>query len=259
MKKVVWSLVVLVLAISCGEEDKAVDCNLSDLSTAVVSQSAETCKTGGQVEFSTSGGDTPYEYSVNGISFQKEAVFKNLSAGDYVLLTRDDNNCLVETAFAIASEIPEFTVVVEEIQAAGCDGNTGEATVNVTGGSGPYTYILDGSPMNDQITYTNLEKGTHTLSITDIEGCDNDDTFYIPSGISFKDEIQPIITNNCAIEGCHVAGNAIVPFTEFENIQSYAQLIKTNTQNKTMPKDGSITDEEIQMLACWVDDGALNN
>ena len=45
----------------------------------------------------------------------------------------------------------------------------------------------------------------------------------------------------------------------FANVQGNAGQIKTLTGNRTMPAEGSLTQAEIDMIACWVDDGAVAN
>ena len=49
-------------------------------------------------------------------------------------------------------------------------------------------------------------------------------------------------------------------FTVFSNIQSSASQIKSLTQSGAMPKNGSkLSQTQLDAIACWVDDGALNN
>jgi len=35
--------------------------------------------------------------------------------------------------------------------------------------------------------------------------------------------------------------------------------MKARTQSRNMPKEGTLTQAEIDAIGCWVDDGALNN
>ena len=48
----------------------------------------------------------------------------------------------------------------------------------------------------------------------------------------------------------------------FANVQAKAQQIKIQTTNKTMPLDlapDGLPDEQIKLIACWVNQGAKNN
>jgi len=55
-----------------------------------------TCVDGddGSITVSATGGTAPYEYSIDGFSFQSSAVFDGLSAGVYPVVVRDDNACI---------------------------------------------------------------------------------------------------------------------------------------------------------------------
>lgn len=48
----------------------------------------------GSITAAAQGGVTPYEYSINGVTFQSSNVFTGLGAGDYAVLVRDDNGCI---------------------------------------------------------------------------------------------------------------------------------------------------------------------
>ena len=47
----------------------------------------------GEIQFIGQGGRPPYQYSLDGVVFQKNDVFKNLPAGSYSLIVRDTANC----------------------------------------------------------------------------------------------------------------------------------------------------------------------
>jgi len=79
------------------------------------------------------------------------------------------------------------------------------------------------------------------------------------SGVSFSASISPIISTNCALPQCHGGSPFLPDFREFSIIQSKAAKIRTRTQNRSMPQIGSLTQQEIDLIACWVDDGALDN
>jgi len=86
--------------------------------------------------------------------------------------------------------------------------------------------------------------------------------------VSFDVDIQPIIDSKCAIVGdggCHNGGNgASLNWTVFSNFQSNATDVKDRITRSPgadgkMPKIGTLTDEQIQLLVCWVDQGAKDN
>lgn len=86
--------------------------------------------------------------------------------------------------------------------------------------------------------------------------------------ISYAGDVWPIISTHCAIVGdggCHNGGNGPTrDWREFSNVQSHATQIRdriTRTPGSAgyMPKIGSLTDEQIRTISCWVEQGAQNN
>jgi len=86
--------------------------------------------------------------------------------------------------------------------------------------------------------------------------------------VSFAGDILPIINAKCAIVGdggCHNGGNGPTrDWREFDNFQGHSASIKDRVTrpagtNGHMPKIGSLTDEELRMLVCWVEQGAQEN
>lgn len=81
-------------------------------------------------------------------------------------------------------------------------------------------------------------------------------------GASFSQTVNPIIQTNCAIPGCHVNGGQPPALTTYEEISANGQLVKIRTSNGTMPPSTSgksLTKEEIDAIACWVEAGTPNN
>jgi hypothetical protein len=112
----------------------------------------------------------------------------------------------------------------------------------------------------------------HTLIITAlfiVIGCayDNAEELYgeagcPPNGVSFTQNIEPIIQNNCAISGCHVNGRQLPALETYEQIAANAQRILFRTSNGTMPpvsSGKSLTQEDIHQIDCWLKLGAPDN
>ena len=144
-----------------------------------------------------------------------------------------------------------------------CNNTDGTLTVTGSGGKAPYQYSIDGATFKSEGSFTGLTAKDYSVTIKDANGCTSTASAKIgvePSTISFSQNIQSIISTNCAITGCHVAGGiGNGNFTEFSTIQSKANQIKTRTGNKSMPIGRTLTDEQIRLIACWVDAGAPNN
>ena len=86
--------------------------------------------------------------------------------------------------------------------------------------------------------------------------------------VSFDLDIEPIINSNCAIVGdggCHNGGNGPdLDWRVFSNFQAHASQVEDRVQRPVtaeghMPKIGTLTDDQIKLLVCWVRQGAKDN
>lgn len=132
----------------------------------------------GQIAGFTTGGTAPYQYSLDGSTFQS-AAFTNLTPGSYTLTVMDANGCTDNTLVTIAGpDLLQTNVInISQVTCKGAD--DGSATVNVTGGSAPYTYSLDGTSFNTSIDLTNLSAGNYIVTVRDNNGCESTTDFTI--------------------------------------------------------------------------------
>ncbi|SEI78544.1 hypothetical protein SAMN05192553_101284 [Cyclobacterium xiamenense] len=80
--------------------------------------------------------------------------------------------------------------------------------------------------------------------------------------VSLSNDVLPIITQNCAVSGCHVSGTSRVNLSIQSNILQHANQIRSFTQSGFMPPERSgnqLTDLQVETIFCWVDQGALDN
>jgi hypothetical protein len=76
---------------------------------------------------------------------------------------------------------------------------------------------------------------------------------------SWENDILPLMKRSCAVEGCH-DGISRRDWSQYDEVKRYASSAKLRTQNRSMPFEGPpLTQDEINLIACWVDNGALNN
>lgn len=74
--------------------------------------------------------------------------------------------------------------------------------------------------------------------------------------ISFNQIVKPILDNNCVF--CH-NGSQFPDLRMHESIGLNSALIKEEVVSRRMPIGASLTQKEIDDIACWIDSGALNN
>ncbi|WP_410503566.1 hypothetical protein, partial [Flavobacterium sp. Root901] len=138
--------------------------------TATASQTDITCNglNNGTAAITAAGGTAPYTYSWSP-SGGTAATATGLSTGTYTATITDANGCIATQSVTIAE--PSAIAVTETHTDVSCNsGANGTATVNVTGGTGAYTYSW--APAGGTAaTATGLSAGTYTATITDANGC----------------------------------------------------------------------------------------
>lgn len=141
------------------------------LSTAVTNVS---CNSGanGEIGVSYVGGAQPISVVWNTIPAQLGDTATNLVAGVYSATLTDANGC--DTVISVA--ISEPTLMISGVQSVAdvtcTGGNNGSATLSITGGTIPYSYLWSASAQSQTtITGTQLFAGTHQVTITDANGC----------------------------------------------------------------------------------------
>ena len=90
----------------------------------------------------------------------------------------------------------------------------------------------------------------------------DDDNDFDCTGITFSNDIAPIIESKCATSACHGAGSIVGDYTTYAGLEEKAQngiMEREVITDRTMPKSGTLTQEELDKFQCWFDDGAPNN
>lgn len=242
-------------------------CTGSNISIAAVSTTpATTCTSAdGQLEVAGSGGTAPYQYAINGGALQSNPVFTALSAGTYALSVSDAIGCTSSVDIVIAASNSTLAATSSSSPDSNCsDPHNGSINVLATGGTPPYEFSIDNGVFGLAATFNNQTAGAHKVDVKDAGGCVIILNITVPrgdTGISYASQIQPIINASCNFSSCHGAGNGSRDFTNFANVTAKATSIKTRTGNLSMPPGGSadLSSQQIQLIACWVDDGAKNN
>ncbi len=152
---------------------QAVTINSSSGMTMTASQTGPILCNGqctGSATASPSGGATPYSYSWNTTPVQTTATATGLCAGNYTVTVTDANNCSVQQAVTITqpSALTATTVFVNATCSNLCNG---DATVNANGGTSPYTYSWNTTPVQTGTNATGLCAGNYTVTVTDANGC----------------------------------------------------------------------------------------
>ncbi len=133
--------------------------------------------TNGSISISVNGGTQPYQYLWNDNSTDKDRI--ELSADTYTVTVTDINNCSSQNSFTVSQNSdPCISFLVSgQVIDTNYGEESGNITLEVTGGTEPYTYNWsDGSVDKDR---TNLSADSYTVIVTDANDCSSQNSFTI--------------------------------------------------------------------------------
>ncbi len=126
----------------------------------------------GSITVTGSGGTPPYQYNINGGTFQASGIFNTLTAGVYAIIARDANNCSVNLPATITEPANVLSATITSQTDVSCAGQaTGSAKVTAGGGTSPYLYSWNTVPVQTAATAINLKAGNYTVTVRDNAGC----------------------------------------------------------------------------------------
>lgn len=149
----------------------------------------------GQIIASSTGGTGIRNYSLNGTTYQSGSTFSGLSAGTYTVFVKDITSC-IKTQTVTVTE-PTALAATLTSTAVTCNGEeNGSISVVANGGSGEYSYSIDGEDFVDYGIFENLPAGTYTVFIKDLNDCN------YSSAISVVQPAQITATVNTTAATC---------------------------------------------------------
>ena len=262
MKSVGWSLIPglagILFNLSCSNDaESPLNCSTEGpVLTLVESGDTECNEQSGFIKVAATGGSGNYQFKLDGGAFQAASEFTGLGAGTYLVTLRDENTC-EQTLSVNIINVDGVNIALSSTD-AGCKESEGSVTATAEGGEAPYTFRIGGGAFGSENIFLNLSRGDYNITVKDNTGCEASSTIKVKSGVSFESDIKPIIETSCAVSNCH-NGNRSPDLRQFNNIKSNAAKIKELTGKREMPKEGSLTQNQIDAIACWVDDGAPAN
>ena len=139
-----------------------------------------------------------YNWTNTGNSWSTTDSITNLCQGDYHVIFRDANGCLVDNSYTItAPPAPTISTSVTHINCL--ETCTGAITVNVQGPSNYHFLWLDDSSTTD--TRTDLCPGVYIVTITDDNGCIFSDTAEVLENVDMSLQVTAV-QNSCA-DACY--------------------------------------------------------
>ncbi|HRK29212.1 MAG TPA: T9SS type A sorting domain-containing protein [Chitinophagales bacterium] len=146
---------------------------------------------------------------------QTTPIAENLTPGTYNLSVSFGNGCVITHTVDI-NLIPPMVLAIPPPATLPCFGDTnGSAIVNATLGTPPYTYLWGNGQTTP--TATNLAAGTHSVTVTDANNCDEviSVTINQPTQISFNNIVVANALCNGNADGsiALVAGGGTPPYS----------------------------------------------
>ena len=253
------SIIVLLTLVNCtyiSIEELIVNCDDFAISIETLVVNADCNLDNGSVTIIVNGGTQPFTYEVDNI-VQDDAMFSGLTSGNYRVLVKDTEGCSMEGEFSIFNNdggVEASSIV----STSGCGTFLGNITVIAANGLSPYQYSLNDDTLQSSNIFNDLTAGSFSVKVIDNIGCEFTFEQQVLTGESYSQNIQPILMQNCSVTGCH-NGTQFPDLSILSNVQDNRSNIRIFTQSGFMPLSGSLTQAQIDAIACWIDDGALDN
>lgn len=128
----------------------------------------------GSAEATIVGGMPPYAFSWNTTPVQGAAVATGLDGGNYTVTITDGYGCTTAQSISLA-EPDELIVTINSVSPVlNCQGQPqvdGSATADAAGGTGPYSFEWNTSPVQSSAAGSFTTGGTYSVAVTDAHGC----------------------------------------------------------------------------------------
>jgi gliding motility-associated-like protein len=173
--------------------------------SATASSAAATCATAsnGSITVNVSAGTAPYQYSLDGGANQPGNIFSNITPGNHSVQVTDGAGCSITLPVTVAAGAG-ISATATPAATTCATATNGSITVNVTVGSSPYQYSLDGGANQPGNVFSNVGAGNHNITITDAAGC----TRVVPVTVAAGSGISA--TAASAATTCAVATNGSI-------------------------------------------------
>lgn len=177
----------------CGDTVNVTINQPTILNAAISAKTDASCYNGnnGTATTTATGGTTPYTYSWNTTPTQTNNTATSLTSGTYTVTVTDSNGC-IDTATAHIGQPTAIAATINTTNVSCNGGDDGSATVNTSGGTNPYTYSWNTTPIQTTATATGLSNGTYTITVTDTNGCIHSATANITQPASISSTITTV-------------------------------------------------------------------
>lgn len=121
------------------------------------------------ITIEASGGFGELNYSIDGINFQVENRFENLSPGVYEIIIRDRNKCNTSQLVSLDINIQIIGSLI--IDNTICEEGNGTLVIPTVNGTPPFLYSIDGVNYQESAQFIDLNSGDYTIFVLDANNC----------------------------------------------------------------------------------------
>ncbi|MCE7924503.1 MAG: HYR domain-containing protein [Haliscomenobacteraceae bacterium CHB4] len=193
----------------------------------------------------------------------------NLAAGDYTVTATAANGCSITLSTQITSPQQIVLSIANQTNVLCASGQTGSVTIGVSGGTSPYNYTWSNG--NNSVTASNLGVGSYTFTVTDANGCTQNQSVQItatdntPPQLTLKSAavsldasgqatVTPDMFDDGSTDNCGIVNWAITP-TTFDCGQTGTRTVTLtatdqNGNTATATATVTVTDDLAPVLAC---------
>lgn len=117
-----------------------------------------------------------------------------------------------------------------------------------------------------------LLPGAALLTLFVLQGCLKDkgivpkppQTHCDSLNVSYNMDVKPLVLAKCAVTGCHDAGSSNGDFTNYTHLSGISATVANRLQRPSsdplyMPQGDVLTQQQLDIILCWIDKGAPNN
>lgn len=190
--------VTITDAIGCTATATSIITEPSQVTSTINNVGNSTCfgSCTGTATVIASGGVGAYAYLWGtGTGFQTTATVNNLCAGTYSVTVTDANGCTSVNSVNILQPPIMTATITNSTNPSSSGASDGNATVSVSGGTPPYSYVWANSAISP--TITGVSAGTYCVSISDANGCVATNCVTLIDNITLTGVVRQDTNSNC--------------------------------------------------------------
>ncbi len=242
----------------------------------------------GILEINASGGTGVIKYAISPQlnQFFDTPTFDNLAPGTYDVIVQDELGCYIVFNFTINEPNPLMVNIVPgSLIPEACTGDmSGEFSIDITGGTAPYSVALDdvnaayttGGLTQTQFDFTGLEGGDHVVYVLDGQGCESEWNITFPESVIINPEavvdygcvnnmssntvtvsIDESITNPSDVD-YSLDGGSFQASNIFIDVAPGPHVIDARHTNGCIKSTAQFVIDQIDPLAMTIDDSQIN-